>query len=142
MRPNRFALGAAIGLLANRVPFDEGTTDADWEFGKAFRKKLVARGWIAPAWPKEYGGMGATAPEGVRVLRAVASRSPSLGIFCTMHNFSVSTLVEWAVFGEEYGEIILSSLAENSLYLASGFAEGRSGSKPLDMSMKARRAGG
>src|SRR5947199_9631128 len=59
-----------------------------------------------------------------------------------MHNSSVSTLVEWAVFGEEYGEIILSSLAENSLYLASGFAEGRSGSKPLDMSMRARRAPG
>src|SRR5437764_9661743 len=41
--------------------------------------------------PKRYGGMGATSPEGVRVLRAVASRSPSLGIVCTMHNFSVST---------------------------------------------------
>jgi alkylation response protein AidB-like acyl-CoA dehydrogenase len=90
--------------------------------------------------PKHYGGMGANSPEGVRVLRAIASRSPSLGIVCTMHNFSVSTLVEWAVFGEEYGEVILSSLAENSLYLASGFAEGRSGSKPLDMTMKARRA--
>jgi alkylation response protein AidB-like acyl-CoA dehydrogenase len=24
------------------------------------RKKLAARGWSAPAWPKEYGGMGAT----------------------------------------------------------------------------------
>jgi alkylation response protein AidB-like acyl-CoA dehydrogenase len=92
--------------------------------------------------PKRYGGMGATSPEGVRVLRAIASRSPSLGIVCTMHNFSVSTLVEWAVFGEEYGEIILASLAENSMYLASGFAEGRSGSKPLDMTMKARRAPG
>ncbi|MGD9932434.1 MAG: acyl-CoA dehydrogenase family protein, partial [Dehalococcoidia bacterium] len=26
----------------------------------AFNKKLAARGWIAPAWPKEYGGLGAT----------------------------------------------------------------------------------
>jgi len=94
--------------------------------------------------PRRYGGLGATSPEGVRVLRAIASRSPSLGIVCTMHNFSVSTLVEWAMFGEEYGEMILGSLAENSLYLASGFAEGRSGAKPLDMMMRARRgpAGG
>jgi alkylation response protein AidB-like acyl-CoA dehydrogenase len=26
----------------------------------AVRRKLAARGWSAPAWPKEYGGMGAT----------------------------------------------------------------------------------
>lgn len=90
--------------------------------------------------PKKYGGMGATPVEGVRVLRAIASRAPSLGIVCTMHNFSASTLVEWAMFGEEYGEMLLSSMAENSMYLASGFAEGRSGAKPLEMTMKARRA--
>jgi alkylation response protein AidB-like acyl-CoA dehydrogenase len=90
--------------------------------------------------PKKYGGMGATPVEGVRVLRAIANRAPSLGIVCTMHNFSASTLVEWAMFGEEYGEFLLSSMAENAMYLASGFAEGRSGAKPLEMTMKARRA--
>jgi len=92
--------------------------------------------------PKKYGGLGATAVEGARTLRAIASRAPSLGIVCTMHNFSASTLVEWAMFGEEYGELLLTGLAENSMYLASGFAEGRSGSRPLDMTMRARRAPG
>jgi alkylation response protein AidB-like acyl-CoA dehydrogenase len=92
--------------------------------------------------PKRYGGLGATAVEGARTLRAIASRAPSLGIVCTMHNFSASTLVEWALFGEEYGELLLTGLAENSMYLASGFAEGRSGSRPLDMTMRARRAPG
>jgi alkylation response protein AidB-like acyl-CoA dehydrogenase len=92
--------------------------------------------------PARYGGMGATAPEGARVLRAIGSRAPSLGIVCTMHNFSVSTLVEWAIFGEEYGEALLSGLAADSLYVASGFAEGRTGARPLDMTMKARRAPG
>lgn len=90
--------------------------------------------------PKKYGGLGASAVEGVRVLRAIGSRAPSLGIVCTMHNFSVSTLVEWAIFGEEYGADLLAGLAENSMYVASGFAEGRTGSRPLDMKMKARRA--
>jgi alkylation response protein AidB-like acyl-CoA dehydrogenase len=92
--------------------------------------------------PTKYGGMGATAPEGARVLRAIGSRAPSLGIVCTMHNFSVSTLVEWAIFGEEYGEALLGGLAADSLYVASGFAEGRTGARPLDMTMKARRAPG
>ncbi len=92
--------------------------------------------------PKRYGGLGASATEGLRILRAIGSRAPSLGIAYTMHNFSVSTLVEWAMFGEEYGELILSSLAENTMLVASGFAEGRSGARPLDMTMKARRAPG
>jgi alkylation response protein AidB-like acyl-CoA dehydrogenase len=92
--------------------------------------------------PQRFGGLGATAPEGARVLRAVASRAPSLGIVCTMHNFSVSTLVEWAIFGEEQGEALLAGLADNSMYVASGFAEGRSAARPLDMHMKARRAPG
>jgi alkylation response protein AidB-like acyl-CoA dehydrogenase len=92
--------------------------------------------------PKKYGGLGATAVEGARTLRAIASRAPSLGIVCTMHNFSVSTLVEWAVFGEEYGAFLLAGLAESAMYLASGFAEGRSGARPLDMTMRARRVPG
>jgi alkylation response protein AidB-like acyl-CoA dehydrogenase len=92
--------------------------------------------------PGQFGGLGATAVEGARVLRAIASRAPSLGIVCTMHNFSASTLVEWALFGEEYGAMLLTGLAENSMYVASGFAEGRSGSRPLDMTMQARRAPG
>lgn len=92
--------------------------------------------------PAEYGGMGASAMEGMRVLRAIGSRAPSLSIACTMHNFSVSTLVEWAIFGEDYGADLLTGLAENSMYVASGFAEGRSSARPLDMTMKARRAAG
>ena len=33
--------------------------DACWEFHKQLGKKLAAKGWIAMAWPKEYGGRDA-----------------------------------------------------------------------------------
>jgi alkylation response protein AidB-like acyl-CoA dehydrogenase len=89
--------------------------------------------------PKKCGGLGATALEGVQVLRALASRAPSLGIVCTMHNFSMCTLVAYAAVGVEHGEDLLCSLAEHSMLLASGFAEGRTGANPLDMRMQARR---
>lgn len=92
--------------------------------------------------PKKYGGLGATAVEGVRVLRAIASRSPSLGIVCTMHNFSMCTLVEYTDVGGAYGEELLSSLAEYAMLVASGFAEGRTGARPLQMTMQARRGPG
>ena len=35
-------------------------SDADFEFAKNFNSELAKRGWIAPAWPKEYGGLSAT----------------------------------------------------------------------------------
>jgi alkylation response protein AidB-like acyl-CoA dehydrogenase len=34
--------------------------DGAWERMMSVRRKLAAKGWTAPAWPKEYGGMGAT----------------------------------------------------------------------------------
>ena len=30
-----------------------------WEFQRQFTRKLADRGWLAMAWPKEYGGLGA-----------------------------------------------------------------------------------
>jgi alkylation response protein AidB-like acyl-CoA dehydrogenase len=35
-----------------------GSGEEDWQRIAGVRRKLTARGWSAPAWPKEYGGMG------------------------------------------------------------------------------------
>jgi alkylation response protein AidB-like acyl-CoA dehydrogenase len=53
------------GFLASVLPADwvgppSALSDDDWEFAESFNKKLAQRGWIAPAWPVEYGGLGAT----------------------------------------------------------------------------------
>jgi alkylation response protein AidB-like acyl-CoA dehydrogenase len=34
------------------------TSQEDWPGQMAFLKSLAARGWVAPAWPKAYGGQG------------------------------------------------------------------------------------
>ncbi len=50
-------------FLAEALP-DRGvgpvrpTSQENWEEQLAFNKKLAKKGWIAPAWPKEYGGLG------------------------------------------------------------------------------------
>ena len=36
---------------------DNAIDDEEYEFGRAFLKKLAPKRWIAPAWPKEYGGL-------------------------------------------------------------------------------------
>jgi alkylation response protein AidB-like acyl-CoA dehydrogenase len=35
-------------------------TDAEFERAHEFNRRLAERGWIAPAWPREYGGLGAS----------------------------------------------------------------------------------
>jgi 3-oxocholest-4-en-26-oyl-CoA dehydrogenase alpha subunit len=48
-------------FLQAELPADAGG-DGDeeggeaWEFSKQFQKKLAARGWLVPQWPKQYGG--------------------------------------------------------------------------------------
>ena len=39
---------------------DARTDDESFEAAKRFNQELGKRGWIAPAWPKEYGGLGAS----------------------------------------------------------------------------------
>lgn len=34
-------------------------TDEAWQFVRRFHKRLASRGWLAMAWPKQYGGQGA-----------------------------------------------------------------------------------
>jgi alkylation response protein AidB-like acyl-CoA dehydrogenase len=53
------------GWLRENVPPDwEGVfleeEEEDWKQGRAFVKKLSQKGWVAPAWPKEYDGMEAS----------------------------------------------------------------------------------
>jgi alkylation response protein AidB-like acyl-CoA dehydrogenase len=53
-------------FLQSNIPKSTGgaglgsRTDEDFEAAKEFNRKLAGKGWIAPAWPKEYGGLGAS----------------------------------------------------------------------------------
>lgn len=86
---------------------------------------------VALLVPVEHGGKGATAAEAIQIQRAVATRSPSLAIAMTMHNFSVATLCEYLFYGD-YTVGLLKDIAAGQLLVASGFAEGRTGTSILD----------
>jgi alkylation response protein AidB-like acyl-CoA dehydrogenase len=86
--------------------------------------------------PTEYGGKGATPVEAIQIHRAVAARSPSLAIAMTMHNFSIATLVEYLFYGD-YTVELLKQVSGGQLLVASGFAEGRTGTSILAPAMMA-----
>jgi alkylation response protein AidB-like acyl-CoA dehydrogenase len=39
---------------------EEESNDEDWEFAMSMSRKLARKGWLTMAWPKEYGGQGAS----------------------------------------------------------------------------------
>jgi alkylation response protein AidB-like acyl-CoA dehydrogenase len=91
--------------------------------------------------PTDYGGSGADPLQAVEVHRAIGSRSPSLAVAATMHNFSVATLVEYCFYGD-YTVELLRGVAADRMLVASGFAEGRTGASILDPLMTAQPVDG
>ncbi|GAA1266424.1 acyl-CoA dehydrogenase family protein [Pseudonocardia aurantiaca] len=92
--------------------------------------------------PVEHSGLGADAVSAVRVQRAIASRSPSLAIATTMHHFSIASLVDVSANAQGLEWMLLQAIAEGSLLVASGFAEGRTGQAILSPTMRAKVRGG
>lgn len=91
--------------------------------------------------PPKYGGFGATPLEAIRVQFAVGSRAPSLAIATTMHHFSVATIVEMVAMqlGSGFEWMLLEAIARQKLLVASGFAEGRSGTSIMSSAMRVDR---
>nr|MDP9360387.1 acyl-CoA/acyl-ACP dehydrogenase [Acidobacteriota bacterium] len=91
--------------------------------------------------PPQYGGFGATPLDAMRVQFAVGSRAPSLAIATTMHHFSVATLVEMVAMqlGSGFEWMLLEAIARQKLLVASGFAEGRSGTSIISSAMRVER---
>jgi alkylation response protein AidB-like acyl-CoA dehydrogenase len=89
--------------------------------------------------PRECAGCGATPLEALRIQRAIGSRSPSLAIATTMHQFSVVSIVEMARQKRGAEMLLLEAIARQRLLVASGFAEGRSGVGILSATMRAKR---
>ncbi|MEU3405633.1 acyl-CoA dehydrogenase family protein [Streptomyces sp. NPDC006670] len=95
--------------------------------------------------PAAYGGAAAGPLDAVRVQRAIASLSPSLGVATTMHHFTVAMLFRLA---EATGRLtpaqlkLMSAVAPDGLLLASGWAEGRTDQNILAPSVVAERTPG
>lgn len=89
--------------------------------------------------PRDYSGGGATPVQAIRIQRAIGSRSPSLAVAATMHQFSVATLIELCHQRKGPEALLLEAIAQQRLLVASGFAEGRSGCGILTATMQAKR---
>jgi alkylation response protein AidB-like acyl-CoA dehydrogenase len=92
--------------------------------------------------PTRFGGRGATPLQAVRAQRAIACRSPSLAVATTMHHFTLATLMEIDPEDPGLEGELLESVARHNLYVASGFAEGRTGASIQTSALRMTRTPG
>jgi alkylation response protein AidB-like acyl-CoA dehydrogenase len=88
---------------------------------------------------REFGGLGATPLEAVRVQRAIGMLSPSLAVGTTMHHFSMASIVQLGEASTGFEWLLLEAVATDRLIVASGFAEGRAGTSIFDPTVSATR---
>jgi alkylation response protein AidB-like acyl-CoA dehydrogenase len=100
-------------------------------------KRLGGPGLLVPA---QFGGRGASPLQALRAQCAIAARAPSLAVATTMHHFTIASLVEIAPDNPGQERELLEQVAKGNLYIASAFAEGRTGSSIQTSALRVEKA--
>lgn len=145
--PNFRLLASARALLEQYAPgFDTALREIPYARREAAGSATIAMfkqtrlgGMLAP---KESGGLGATALQAIHIQYALGSRSPSLAVATTMHQFSMASLVAMVSLGSGAEVLLVTAIAQQRLLLASGFAEGVPGRGILDSGLTAVKTAG
>ena len=117
---------------------DEVDSEEEWQFLRQFQKKLAARGWLVPHWPKQYGGADLGIMEQVIMREETAyHRAPLLDIFGV--NMLGPVLM---MFGsEEQKREYLPGIASAEVTWCQGYSEPEAGSDLASLQTRAVRDG-
>jgi alkylation response protein AidB-like acyl-CoA dehydrogenase len=108
-------------------------------FTKEFMKKLGARGWLAPAWPEKYGGLGKTQIEQMVLNEELAYfRAPHGGRLFTIGITGPTVLVH---ADDEQKTRLLPEMASGEVWYCQGFSEPETGSDLASMTTRAIKDG-
>ncbi len=125
-------------LPTDREEGEEEESDKGWEFRRQFHKKLAARGWLVPHWPKQYGGNDMGIMEQVVMREEMGyARAPLLDIFGV--NMIGPVLMMYGT--EEQKKQHLPSIASGEVMWCQGYSEPQSGSDLASLQMRAVRDG-
>jgi len=121
------------------VPFDgDDYDDAMYEWARAFRHKLGQQGWLAAAWPKEYGGGGRTQAEQVVIDEELARRMlPNTGDLGIV--WLAPALMVWGT--EEQKLRWLPPIMQGEKIVWQAFTEPEAGSDLASLQMRATEDG-
>ena len=107
----------------------------DPELAKSFTDKLAKKGWLAPAWPKEYGGLGLGHMEQLIYNEAMSYHRAPLGqSWCGVQLVGPTLMVYGS---EEQKKEHLGGILRNEVWWAQGFSEPNSGSDLASLQTRA-----
>jgi alkylation response protein AidB-like acyl-CoA dehydrogenase len=120
-----------------RSGLDRGTSGG--EFARVWWRKLAARGWVAPAWPKEYGGAGMTVMQQFIFHEEMAlARAPRTGGGIAIGMAGPTIMVHGT---EEQKKRFLPDILTGEQHWCQGFSEPEAGSDLANLQTRAVRDG-
>jgi alkylation response protein AidB-like acyl-CoA dehydrogenase len=114
---------------------EEGGIEWTRDFGKQFTDKLAKKGWLAPAWPKEYGGLGLNYWKQLIYKELMNYYRAPLGATETGIDLLGPTLMVYGT--EEQKKEVLPQILRNEVWWAQGFSEPNSGSDLASLQTRA-----
>ena len=117
-------------------PFE--LTEDKWDFARDFTKKLAGKGWVAPAWPKEYGGQGMPYMKQVVLSEEIAyHRAPNTSLIGV--TYAGPTVI---VYGnEEQKKQFLPGITSGDIVWCQGYSEPNAGSDLASLQTRAVKDG-
>ena len=126
-------------VFQKRTRFDAMLEEEEgWKFHKYMQKKLAEKGWIARAWPKEYGGQEASLVEQL-IFNEVRSYYRSPGIDLWGVGMFAPTL--FVAASEEQKKRLLPPIAKGEVHYCQGWSEPNAGSDLAALQTKAIKDG-
>jgi alkylation response protein AidB-like acyl-CoA dehydrogenase len=109
-----------------------------WDFARDFTRKLAARGLIAPAWPKEYGGQELPFMKQVVLSEELGyHRAPNTGLIGV--TYAGPTLI---VYGsEEQKQELIPGILSGEIVWCQGYSEPNAGSDLASLETRAVKDG-
>ena len=129
--PNGF--GAAASFITD-IPTDEA-----WRIGRELAKKLAAKGWLCPTWPRQYGGVGMTSMEHFVFKREMGLAGAPLTGSEAMIDVLGTVFLTWMT--EEQKARFLPPIAAGEVVWGQGYSEPESGSDLASLRTRAARDG-
>jgi len=117
-------------------PFE--LTEDKWDFAREFTRKLAGKGWVAPAWPQEYGGQGMPYMQQVVLSEEVAyHRAPNTSLIGV--TYAGPTII---VYGnDEQKERFLPGITSGDIVWCQGYSEPNAGSDLASLQTRAVKDG-
>ena len=117
-------------------PFE--LTEDKWDFARDFTKKLAGKGWVAPAWPHEYGGQGMPYMKQVVLSEEIAyHRAPNTSLIGV--TYAGPTII---VYGnDDQKKQFLPGITSGDIVWCQGYSEPNAGSDLASLQTRAVKDG-